>query len=223
MARATSRPSTELTSVARPAAITLDPAHPGLRCVVALLWVLGGLWAHEYVQSLREPVILVEGALERSIPFVPWAIWIYLLFFAVVGFTALRVESALLVRFLSATSIAALSAWAIVLAFPVSFERPNPASIGSDWYARIYNLIHAADPAHITFPSLHVAVTWICLAMLRGLPGRGWLIALGVAISASTLLTKQHLVSDVVGGFALAAASLWATGKLDWQNKRDRC
>ena len=185
-----------------------------VRLLVAPLLVVGGLWVHELVQVQSEPLFIVDNALERAIPFLPWTIWIYFSFFIFIGSTVFRVEKELFWRFVMSSTLAALIAWSFVLLLPISFDRPDPALIESDLYSRIYTLVHEADPSHITFPSLHVAVTWICNFLLWNRPGRGWRIALGVAISLSTLFTKQHLVSDVIGGVALALFCVWASGKL---------
>lgn len=185
-----------------------------VRLLVAPLLVVGGLWVHELVQIQSEPLFIVDNALERAIPFLPWTIWIYFSFFIFIGSTVFRVEKELFWRFVMSSTLAALIAWSFVLLVPISFDRPDPALIESDLYSRIYTLVHEADPSHITFPSLHVAVTWICNFLLWNRPGRGWRIALGVAISLSTLFTKQHLVSDVIGGVALALFCVWASGKL---------
>ncbi len=185
-----------------------------VRLLVAPLLVVGGLLVHELVQVQSEPLFIIDNALERAIPFLPWTIWIYFSFFIFIGSTVFRVEKELFWRFVMSSTLAALIAWSFVLLLPISFDRPDPALIESDLYSRIYTLVHEADPSHITFPSLHVAVTWICNFLLWNRPGRGWRIALGVAISLSTLFTKQHLVSDVIGGVALALFCVWASGKL---------
>lgn len=185
-----------------------------VRLLVAPLLVVGGLWVHELVQVQSEPLFIVDNALERAIPFLPWTIWIYFSFFIFIGSTVFRVEKELFWRFVMSSTLAALIAWSFVLLVPISFDRPDPALIESDLYSWVYTLVHEADPSHITFPSLHVAVTWICNFLLWNRPGRGWRIALGVAISLSTLFTKQHLVSDVIGGVALALFCVWASGKL---------
>ncbi len=184
-----------------------------VRLLAAPLLVVGGLWLHELVQVQSEPLFIVDNALERAIPFLPWTIWIYFSFFIFIGSTVFRVEKELFWRFVVSSTLAALIAWSFVLLLPVSFDRPDPAMIDSDLYRRIYAFVHAADPSHITFPSLHVAVTWICNFLLWNRPGRRWRFALGVAISLSTLFTKQHLISDVIGGIALAWFCVWVTGK----------
>jgi membrane-associated phospholipid phosphatase len=184
-----------------------------VRLLVAPFLVFGGLWLHELVQVQSEPLLNVNNALERAIPFLPWTIWIYFSFFVFIGSTVFRVENDLFWRFIVSSTLAALIAWSFVLLLPISFDRPDPTLITSDLYRKIYSFVHDADPSHITFPSLHVAVTWICNLLLWNRPGRWWRFALGVAISLSTLFTKQHLISDVIGGVALAWFCVWATGK----------
>jgi membrane-associated phospholipid phosphatase len=184
-------------------------AHLKIRLLIAPVLVFGGLWLHELIQVQAESPLIIDNALERAIPFLPWTIWIYFSFFVFIGSTVFRVEDRLFWHFILASSLAATVAWTIVLLFPVSFDRPDPALIDSELYRRIFTLVHEADPSHITFPSLHVAVTWICNFLLWNRPGRGLRIALGIAISLSTLFTKQHLVSDVIGGVALAWFCVW--------------
>lgn len=188
--------------------------HLGIRVLIAPFLVVGGLWLHELVQvQAGTPLFNIDNAMERSIPFLPWTIWIYFSFFVFIGSTVFRVEDSLFWRFIVSSSLAAMIAWTFVLLLPITFDRPDPALIDSEIYRRIYTFVHEADPSHITFPSLHVAVTWICNFLLWNRSGRGRRIALGVAISLSTLFTKQHLVSDVVGGVLLAWFCVWLTGK----------
>lgn len=183
-------------------------APPRVRLLLAAVLTVGGLVLHEIVQALSEGARILEARLESGIPFLPWSIWVYLAFFPLIGWAALRVEQALFWRFVGACVIAALVAWSVVLLYPLSFARPDPASIASAWYREIFTLVHAADPAHISFPSLHVAVTWVCCFTLWASPGRARRLALCCAISLSTLTTKQHLVLDAVGGIALAWLSV---------------
>ena len=51
-----------------------------------------GLWIHEFVQTQSEPWLIVDNALERAIPFLPWTIWIYFSFFLFIAATLIRVE-----------------------------------------------------------------------------------------------------------------------------------
>jgi len=187
-----------------------------VRLLAAPFMVVGGLWVHELVQAQAGSPLIVDNALERAIPFLPWTIWIYFSFFIFIGSTVFRVGQELFWRFILSGALAAIIAWSFVLLLPISFDRPDPALIESDLYRRIYTFVHEADPSHITFPSLHVALTWICNFLLWNRPGRALRIVLGVAISLSTLFTKQHLISDVIGGIALAWFCVWVTGRYAW-------
>ena len=189
-------------------------AHFKIRLLIAPFLVIGGLWLHEMVQAQAGPAFNVDNALERAIPFLPWTIWIYFSFFIFIGSTVFRVDDRLFWRFILTSSLAATIAWSIVLLFPVSFDRPDPALIDNELHRQIFTLVHAADPSHITFPSLHVAVTWICNFLLWNREGRIWRILLGVAISLSTLTTKQHLISDVIGGVTLAWFCVWFVDRI---------
>jgi len=190
-----------------------------VRLLVAPFLVVGGLWVHELVQAQSVPWIFVDNALERAIPFLPWTIWVYISFFLFIGSTVFSVEKELFWCFIASSTLAALIAWSFVLLLPVSFDRPDPTLIESELYRQIYTLVQEADPSHITFPSLHVAMTWICNLLLWDRPGRNWRVALGIAISLSTLFTKQHLVSDVIGGVALAWLCVWVVRKFVFANR----
>lgn len=190
--------------------------HPGIRLLAASLLVFGGLWLHELVQALAGPPIIIDSPLERSIPFLPWTIWIYFSFFLLIGWTALLVRPGRFLRFVLSATLAAVIAWTVVLLFPIGFERPDPASITGEWHRAVYSFVHSVDASHVTFPSLHVAVTWICTFVLWGRSHRRWLFLLGTAISLSTLFTKQHQVVDVAGGVALAGFCVWVTGRKWW-------
>jgi membrane-associated phospholipid phosphatase len=90
---------------------------------------------------------------------------------------------------------------------------------------RLY-ILSDVDGAGNAFPSLHVAAAvftahW-CKAMLKELQAAPWLQGLNavwaVAIVLSTLATRQHVVLDVVSGYALGAlmavAALWLDKRL---------
>jgi membrane-associated phospholipid phosphatase len=188
-------------------------SHFKLRLLIAPFLVVGGLWLHELVQAQAGSPFIVDNALERAIPFLPWTIWIYFSFFIFIGSTVFRVDDKLFARFVISSALAATIAWSIVLLLPISFSRPDPSLMDSELYRRLFTFVHEADPSHITFPSLHVGVTWICTILLWEQPGRMWRFGLGIAISLSTLTTKQHLISDVIGGIALAWFCVWLTGK----------
>ncbi len=105
-----------------------------LRSLIAPLFVVGGLWIHERVQVQSEPWLIVDNVLERAIPFLPWTIWIYFSFFPFIVSTVIRVENHLFLRFIRSCILASIIGWCSVLLIPVSFDRPDPASIDSELY-----------------------------------------------------------------------------------------
>jgi protein-tyrosine phosphatase/membrane-associated phospholipid phosphatase len=163
--------------------------------------------------SIRMDVATWSFAWERNIPFVPWLIVPYAsldLFFVGAPFLcADRRELRILARRMIA---AILIAGAIFLLMPLRFTFPRPHVTG--WTAPIFNALHGFDRPYNLFPSLHIAI----LAILAGIYDRRtsgplrWLVRVWfVLIAASTVLTWQHHLVDLFGGFALAIVCFYLT------------
>lgn len=95
------------------------------------------------------------------------------------------------------------------LLIPLQFAFPRPQVDGAfaGWFAGL----HALDQPHNLFPSLHIALrTVLADIYARHVPRpwrwvtHGWFSLVGI----STLLTWQHHLVDVVGGFWLAAIAI---------------
>jgi predicted protein tyrosine phosphatase/membrane-associated phospholipid phosphatase len=143
---------------------------------------------------------------ERHIPFVPLMIIPYMsidLFFVAAPF--LCRDKRELSTFARRVSFAILVAGICFLLFPLrfAFERPHV----SGWLGAIFNTFRNFDQPYNLLPSLHIALRTI-LACLYARHSRGLLrIASNIwfsLIGFSTVLTYQHHVMDVVGGFVLA-------------------
>lgn len=143
---------------------------------------------------------------ERHIPFVPLMIIPYMsidLFF-VAGPFVCRDEREL-------STLAKRISFAIVVAgicfllFPLRFAFERPAVSG--WLGVIFNNFRNFDQPYNLLPSLHIALRTI-LAHLYARHSTGVLrVASNIwfsLIGFSTVLTYQHHVLDVVGGFVLA-------------------
>ncbi len=84
-------------------------------------------------------------------------------------------------------------------------------------------LFRFADKLNLTYnlvPSLHVALSVACVAAFApraSCLGAVCLWAWAVAISASTLLTHQHHVLDVLAGWALGLSVFWAFAR--WKDR----
>ncbi len=102
-------------------------------------------------------------------------------------------------------SFAILIAGLFFLCFPLrfAFERPVP----DGWLGAIFSFLHAFDRPYNMFPSLHIALQGILAevyaAATTGLLRLALLAWFGL-VGFSTVLTWQHHVVDVIGGFVLA-------------------
>jgi membrane-associated phospholipid phosphatase/rhodanese-related sulfurtransferase len=194
----TQTPSMESKPTKRSAAVT--SALSSLLFVV----VYGGC---NWIASQRATVGTWYCGWERHIPFVPVMIVPYMsinLFFVAAPF--LCESQSELRAFARRVTCAVLIAGVFFLTMPLQFGRPVPQTSG--WTGALYGFLHGFDRPTNLFPSLHITLRTI-LAHLYARHTRGprrvashaWFVLIGF----STLLTWQHHVADVIGGFVLAA------------------
>jgi hypothetical protein len=172
-----------------------------------------GLAIHLSIQRLAPPPIWRAGdALVGLTPFLPWTVWIYLLFFPLMVVTGAFQPPGRWVRLAAAWALASVTTWILVLLVPVTFARPDPAALGSV-HGWVLGRVYRHDPAHVTFPCLHSAITWISWYALRdrGPRLRAGLFVLAAAITLSTMTTRQHLAIDNAAALAIAWASARTT------------
>lgn len=160
----------------------------------------------QWLASHRSGVGVWYYEWERAIPFVPAMIVPYMsldLFFIAAPFLcSSRGELHLLARRIAWT-IAIAGVCFLLFPLTLAVERPHVEG----WLGAIYNPFVAFDIPYNMCPSLHIAFRTI-LAKHYGRHSRGplrWLSHLWFClIGVSTLLTHQHHIIDVVGGFVLA-------------------
>lgn len=95
------------------------------------------------------------------------------------------------------------------LLIPATLVRPDLQ--GSDIFTVLLrDVVWVIDQPLNTFPSNHVALSVLAIVVLAMLPQglkRFWLLQLWLALVAvSTLLTHQHVISDLISGVILGAA-----------------
>ncbi len=144
---------------------------------------------------------------ESLIPFVPLMIIPYMsinLFF--VGGPFLCQSQNELSVFTKRITLAILVAGVCFLLIPLrqSAARPQP----HDWTEPIFRFLYDWDQPYNLFPSLHITFRTILAALyakhtngILRLACHIWFILIGF----STLLTYQHHIVDIIGGFVLAA------------------
>jgi len=164
-----------------------------------------------WISSRRPNVGTIYFEWERKIPFVPFFILPYMsidLFFIVAPFLC-RTErelSILAKRIAVAISVAGIC----FLLFPLRFAFPRPHADG--WLGALFDWFRGMDAPYNLLPSLHAALMLILLDVYfrhtRGFV-RVAIMMWFVLIALSPILTYQHHVIDIVGGFVLAGLCFW--------------
>ena len=157
----------------------------------------------------REPQPLPLLAIDRLIPFIPWTMIVYQsqFLFLFVCFW-LHHQSQTITRTFHRMAVACAISFTTFLIFPTIFPRTYPDPQG--WLAGMYQTLHAIDAPTNCFPSLHVALAF--LAALGVMEEHGWrsiwTLVWALAITLSTLTTKQHYAVDLAGGFLVVLAAV---------------
>jgi membrane-associated phospholipid phosphatase len=166
--------------------------------------VYGGcLW----ITARRNDVGVFYFEWERAIPFLPAMILPYLsidLFFVFAPFLFPNEDE--LKLYTRRTTMAILLAGIGFLVWPLRFAFPRPSAEG--WLGAVFDSFRALDAPNNLFPSLHAALLVLLAdAYARHTRGAARIGLLGwfVLIGLSPVLTHQHHVIDILGGFALAA------------------
>ncbi len=152
----------------------------------------------------------IESSFDIRIPFWPPSAIIYLgcyLFWAINYILISRQEKKEICQFFSADFISRVICFVIYILFPTTNTRPEINPDG--FWNQIMIFLYSVDAADNLFPSIHCLVSWFCYIALRGkkqypLWYRGFSCVMALLVCLSTLLTKQHVIIDVVGGIVLA-------------------
>jgi len=149
---------------------------------------------------------------ERFIPFVPLMVIPYMsidLFFVTAPF--LCSDRRELTTFARRICLAILVAGCFFVLMPLRLAHQRPQLDG--WIGATFGWFFATDLPYNLFPSLHVALRTILAEIyarhtqgIVNLASHVWFSLIGF----STLLTYQHHVVDVVGGFLLAVVCFYA-------------
>ena len=144
---------------------------------------------------------------EKTIPFLPAWIWIYLsinLLFMLPPLFMRASDMPLLGKRMLAATVAGCVIF-LLLPARLGFERVVP---DDGLYRPLFGSLFQADGPHNLVPSLHVTYASLCIRSFQA-AARGWLqrTAWGLwlaAIMASTVLVHQHHLLDVASGLLLA-------------------
>ena len=175
---------------------------------ILFLIVYGGC---NWITLRRADVGTIFFEWERGIPFVPFFILPYMsidLFFIAAPFLCRRDRelSSLAKRITAAIIVAGIC----FLLLPLRFAFGRPQTDG--WLGAVFDWFRGMDAPHNLLPSLHAALTLILVDVYfrhtRGLV-RIATMTWFVLMALSPVLTFQHHVIDIVGGFVLAGVCFW--------------
>ena len=186
---------------------------PDRQCLAAFLtygFLLGVLWVLVYggaswLTGLHDYRLRLGFAAEAAIPFVPAAAVIYLSLFPMIWLSLFILPTAEQIK-----QFAKALAWLYIIS-GIGFvflpgAQPNPPPPIDGWTRPVFEFADWINLDYNLCPSLHVGMAVLCAyAYTR----RSHLLAStafwlwAAAISASTLLLRQHYLIDVAAGAAL--------------------
>lgn len=152
----------------------------------------------------------IESCLDRAIPFWPPAAAVYLgcyLFWTANYILIARQKKEEVCRFFWSDILSRIVCFICFLSFPTTNVRPFVEAEG--FWNQTMLWIYSIDAADNLFPSIHCLVSWFCYIGIRGKKDipvwyRGFSLIMALMVCVSTLLTKQHVIVDVIGGVLLA-------------------
>jgi membrane-associated phospholipid phosphatase len=171
---------------------------------VTCVWlaVYGGV---NWITSLHSYRVRLWTDFDLSIPFIPAAAGVYLSIFPMLWIAPLfrRTREEL-------HSLARALTWLILfsgigfLLLPGDHGHSQPAPAGFN--GALFNVADQINMSYNYLPSLHVGMAIVCAFAYSQCVSRRWGVVFwlwAAAIAASTLVTHQHYIADVVTGGAL--------------------
>lgn len=153
-----------------------------------------------------------QTALDARIPFVPWFIYFYVLWFfmlAATGVWLMLRDGRGFREYMWFLTAAYFICCVIYLCFP-NGQDLRPAITGADSLAtRILTLLYGFDTNTNVLPSLHVIGSIGVALCVCGTPSirfrtvKAATVVLAVLVSVSTVFVKQHAVLDVAAGIVV--------------------
>lgn len=153
-------------------------------------------------------------AWELAIPLLPWAIIPYVGVIPLYAAPAFQMQARDIARLSRQTTAATLLAFAVFVLAPTRVAY-RPEALPEPWATAF--AYGALPTPYNAAPSLHVAFAALILGACADSAGRAPRVFYAVAfmlVAASTVLTHQHHLVDVVAGLALAflVRRLWPIG-----------
>lgn len=190
---------------------------PSYAFIPLILVVLMNSIVYHGAQLLSKGMIHHSLALkiDSIIPFWPIFILFYVLAFGqwMIGYIIIsRENKESCYKILSAELVAKLICFVIFVLFPTTIVRPEIT--GHSLIDSFMKLIYFCDEPVNLFPSIHCLESYLCFRgsiPLKKVPKwYKWLqFIFSIFVFASTVLIKQHVVLDIIGGIIVAEIGLF--------------
>jgi membrane-associated phospholipid phosphatase len=149
----------------------------------------------------------ISTPVDEALPFMPYFIYPYSFIYIFTILPSLVCENrTLYFRTVIGCALLIITSAIIFILFPVSIPRSYELPAGfTGW---IFSQLDWIDNPVCGFPSLHVGLTMLAtFCVFRENRILGWLyVVVALLTILSTLLTKQHVLWDVIGGAVMAVS-----------------
>jgi len=202
-----------------PGAVAKAPANTGLwkeKVAVGLLlgpslFAMYAATAVRASQTATRPPAWLVTPLDRVVPTVPEAVWIYLSWYPAMALLVLTSGSVLRTGYVAYVLAFGGCALGHVL-LPASIDRPLLRA-DSGLSEQALQMVYALDPPYNLFPSVHAACAAVLASLARTATRlRGAAALWTAALCLSCVLVRQHFLIDVLAGVAVGIAATWLAG-----------
>ena len=100
----------------------------------------------------------------------------------------------------------------------------RPEIYGDDIFSKALGFLYSIDAADNLFPSIHCLVSWNCFVGIRDIKEYGGnckviSVIMAVIVFVSTLVTKQHVIADVISAVVISEICWWVVGHTQFDKK----
>lgn len=191
----------------------LFPRHSVIPLLVVLAFNMITYYGTKYV-NLNRYHHDISTLVNVSIPFVPFFFLFYFIAYVqwVIGFILIARENRqICYRYMSGELIAKIITFVIFLIIPTTMIRPEIT--GNGFFDKLVEFLYRIDTPRNLFPSMHCLESWLCFRGALKLKSiRKWYAPLSLIITllvfASTILIKQHVPLDIIGGILVVEIGL---------------
>ena len=200
-----------------------------------------GDWLSRVLGTIERAFPCKIPALDDLIPVVPVfaAIYLFSYVFWICGPIAVSLTKRRnFVNYIVGLSLAYLIGFLFFVFMPTYMDRAAEGLMAytgqTGFFERLLETIYAADGSQYgfnLFPSYHCLISAYCYLGVRKQPEiskgfRAYSLVMAILISLSTVLTKQHYVVDIPGGWIIAVGCYLLMNRLDpgrrWEARHSR-